>query len=101
MSTRAAARRPTSANRAADIDLAPGETVVCTFTNKKALNGKIVVKKQTTPEEDPNVTDFGFAASGGLTPATFTLKDDGEPDVQRGGPGTYTSPRTRPRRRTS
>jgi Ca2+-binding RTX toxin-like protein len=76
-------------NRKATIDVAPGETVICTFTNKKAQNGTIVVHKQTDPDEDPNVTDFGFTASSGLTPATFTLKDDGVQTFSNVTPGAY------------
>jgi hypothetical protein len=43
--------------------------------------GKVVIHKQTIPEEDPNVTDFGYTKTFGTDPTsanTFTLKDDGE-----------------------
>jgi uncharacterized surface anchored protein len=42
--------------------------------------GKVVIHKQTDPDEDPNTTDFGYTKSFGTDPATantFTLKDDG------------------------
>ena len=43
-----------------------GETVTCTFTNRK--RGQIVVVKDATPD-DPQ--DFAFTAGGGLSPASF------------------------------
>ena len=46
-----------------NIDLAPGETVTCTFTNRK--RGAIVVVKDSQPN-DPQ--DFSFTAGGGLSP---------------------------------
>ena len=42
--------------------------------------GKVVIHKETIPDEDPNTTDFGYTKSFGTDPAsanTFTLKDDG------------------------
>jgi hypothetical protein len=42
--------------------------------------GKVVIHKQTDPDEDPNTTDFGYKKSFGTDPETantFTLKDDG------------------------
>lgn len=41
--------------------------------------GKVIIHKQTIPDEDPNTTDFGYTKSFGTDPATantFTLKDD-------------------------
>jgi hypothetical protein len=38
--------------------------------------GSITVKKETTPDEDPNSTDFGFTTTN-LTPSSFSIKDDG------------------------
>ncbi len=40
--------------------------------------GRIVIRKQTAPEEEPNVTPFNFTAFGGLMPAAFLLRDDEE-----------------------
>jgi hypothetical protein len=43
--------------------------------------GKVVIRKQTDPDEDPNATDFGYTKSFGTDPSsanTFTLKDDGD-----------------------
>ena len=44
---------------------------------------RVIIRKQTDPEEDPNVTDFGFSKSFSTDPAsanTFVLKDDGVKD---------------------
>src|SRR5205807_955164 len=57
-----------------NIDVAPGETVTCTFVNTK--RGKIVVVKDAQPN-DPQ--DFAFTAGGGLSPASFQLDDDLDP----------------------
>lgn len=43
--------------------------------------GKVIIHKQTIPEEDPNSTVFGYTKTFGTDPAstnTFTLMDDGE-----------------------
>ncbi len=56
-----------------NVNLAAGEIVTCTFTNRK--RGRIVVIKNATPD-DPQ--DFGFTAGGGLTPASFQLDDDAD-----------------------
>ena len=42
--------------------------------------GKVIIRKQTDPDENPNTTDFGYTKTFGTDPATantFTLKDDG------------------------
>jgi hypothetical protein len=42
--------------------------------------GKVVIHKETIPEEDPNTSTFGYTKSFGTDPATgntFTLQDDG------------------------
>lgn len=52
--------------------------------------GSIVIKKETTPDEDPNSTDFGYTTTGGLDPATFTLKDDGTRTYADAQQGQYT-----------
>ena len=46
-----------------NIDVAPGETVTCTFTNRK--RGQIVVVKDAQPND---AQDFSFTAGGGLSP---------------------------------
>ncbi len=51
----------------ANIDLAAGETVTCTFTNQKLA--KIILVKQTTSGDDT----FDFALTGGILPATDSL----------------------------
>jgi hypothetical protein len=42
--------------------------------------GKVVIHKETIPEEDPNTTNFGYTKTFGTDPPTvntFTLQDDG------------------------
>ena len=51
--------------------------------------GRIVVKKETAPDESPNATNFDFA-SPGLTPASFQLMDDGTRTFDEVQPGTFT-----------
>ena len=53
-----------------------GETVTCTFTNRK--RGQITVVKDAVPD-DPQ--DFAFTAGGGLSPASFSLDDDLDRDA--------------------
>ena len=57
-----------------NIDVAPAETITCTFTNRR--QGRIVVRKDAQPD-DPQ--DFTFTAGGGLSPSSFSLDDDGDP----------------------
>ena len=54
-------------------DLAAGEVVTCTFTNRK--RGQIVAVKNAVPD-DPQ--DFAFTAGGGLSPSAFSLDDDAD-----------------------
>ena len=54
-----------------NIDVGIGETVTCTFANRK--RAKIVIVKDSQPD-DPQ--DFSFNAGGGLSPAFFQLDDD-------------------------
>src|SRR5437870_7512495 len=54
-----------------NIDVSPGETVTCTFTDRK--RGTIIVKKVTDPSPDPSNTSFSFTAGGGLAPSAFSL----------------------------
>jgi hypothetical protein len=66
-----------------NIDIAPGETVTCTFTNRK--RGQVLVVESSTPN-DPQ--DFDFTAGGGLSPPGFSLDDDSDPALQN----THTFP---------
>jgi len=57
------------------------------FVAPVALNitncGKVIIRKQTVPDEDPNTTLFGYTKSFGTDPTsanTFTLTDDGVKD---------------------
>ena len=43
-------------HRKANIDLDPGETVTCTYTNTK--RGKIIIEKQTLPDGSPQLFTF-------------------------------------------
>ena len=56
-----------------NIDVAPGETVTCTFANRK--RGQIVVVKDAQPND---AQDFSFTAGGGLSPTSFSLDDDAD-----------------------
>jgi Prealbumin-like fold domain len=45
--------------------------------------GNVIIRKQTLPDEDPNVTEFGYTKSFNTDPTsanTFTLMDDGVQD---------------------
>jgi hypothetical protein len=55
------------------ITLAPGDNVVCTFVNTQ--DGSITIVKDAVPN---GPTTFDFTASAPLTPASFTLDDDGD-----------------------
>ncbi len=61
---------------ASNISVSGGETVTCTFTNRK--RGQITVVKDSTPDD---AQDFAFSAGGGLSPASFSLDDDGDPTL--------------------
>src|SRR2546421_8341709 len=71
-------RPPPSATRCPYTTLyrSPGETVTCTFTNRK--RGSIVVVENSTPNAPQ---DFGFTAGGGLSPSSFSLDDDSDPTL--------------------
>ena len=72
--------------RKATINLKPLEHVTCTYTNRQ--RGKIIVEKQTDPG---GIADsFGFTAASPLSPATFSLTDDGTREYADLVPGTYT-----------
>jgi uncharacterized repeat protein (TIGR01451 family) len=68
---------------AADIDVAAGETVVCTFLNEQDAN--IVVEKQTIPNGDPQEFDFDAQYSEG----GFWLADGESSDSGDLRPGAY------------
>jgi hypothetical protein len=45
--------------------------------------GRVIIRKQTIPDENPNTTDFGYTKTFDTDPTTantFTLKDDGVKD---------------------
>lgn len=72
----------------ATINLEPGETVRCTYTN--ALADVIIVEKVTDPSDPSGNFEFDFSVTGGVTPISpFTLKD-GEQETNIVGAGTYT-----------
>lgn len=63
------------AGRTATVNLAAGETVVCTFTNTQLATLTII--KQAVPHiAAPNTPSFPFTATG-LSPTSFSLADDG------------------------
>ncbi|NNF29287.1 MAG: hypothetical protein HKN73_18825 [Gemmatimonadetes bacterium] len=66
----------------ASYDVAPGETVTCTFTNTKL--GKVIVEKQTMPDGDTQ--EFTFDGPEDFDP-TLT---DGQTDELEVLPGNYT-----------
>ena len=57
-----------------NISVSGGETVTCTFVNRK--RGTLVVVEDSQPD-DPQ--DFSFTAGGGLSPASFQLDDHNNP----------------------
>ena len=66
------------------IDVAPGETVTCTFTNTK--RGKIIVDKVT----DPGGSSQSFTFTPSWSNSTFNLKDGDTPEDSGSlVPGTY------------
>ena len=83
-----------------NIDVAAGENVTCTFTNRK--RGSVVVVEDSSPN-DPQ--DFSFTAGGGLSPASFPLDDDADgtlsntrtfDDVPAGGGYSVAADRAQP-----
>ncbi len=65
-----------------EIDLDPGETVTCVFTNTQ--RGTIIVEKQTNPADSPQTFTFTGDAAG-------SIADNGQIVVGNLVPGTYTS----------
>jgi uncharacterized repeat protein (TIGR01451 family) len=72
------------------IDLNPGETVTCVFTNTQDAN--IIVVKQTDPDGDPQ--SFSFTAS--YDQDGFSLSDGQQNDSGDLDPGTYSVSETVP-----
>ena len=68
--------------RTATINLDPGETVTCTFTNTQ--RGHVIVEKQTDPDAVPGTFTFSGDAAG-------TISDDGQIVVRNLVPETYTA----------
>lgn len=65
--------------------------------NKTIANcGQVIIRKVTDPSPDANDTSFGFAATGGLSPASFSLKDGQKQDygaeVPQGSYGVSETP---------
>src|SRR5262245_17194145 len=79
---------------AGSLELDPGETITCTFTNTK--RGHIIVDKVTVPGGDPQ--SFSFDANGGTSPAyaDFSLTDAAAPNDQVLKPGAYSVSETVP-----
>ncbi|MGH3132147.1 MAG: prealbumin-like fold domain-containing protein [Gaiellaceae bacterium] len=75
--------------RKATIDLDPGQTVTCTYTNTK--RGTILVEKQTQPDGDPQL--FSFTPSYG---SSFQLSDGQQNDSGLLAAGTYSVAETVP-----
>ncbi len=72
------------ASQTATINLDPGETVHCTFTNQPG--GSVVIRKAVDSGPDGDFTFLDNIA----TPATFDLSDGGEQRFDNVLPGTYT-----------
>ncbi|MEZ4584469.1 MAG: hypothetical protein R3A10_23030, partial [Caldilineaceae bacterium] len=68
--------------RAAEIQVDPGETITCTFSNQEQL-GRVVIQKTSVPAGGQ-----GFSFSGDL--GAFNLNDAGSKTVIDLAPGTYT-----------
>ena len=77
------------AARKANIDLDPGETVTCTFTNTK--RGNIIIEKQTQPDGSAQL--FTFARSYG---GNVQLSDGQQNDSGLLAPGSYSVSETVP-----
>jgi len=75
--------------RKATIDLDPGETVTCTYTNTK--RGKIIIEKQTLPDGSPQL--FTFTRSYG---SNVQLSDGQQNESGLLAPGTYSVSETVP-----
>jgi uncharacterized cupredoxin-like copper-binding protein len=75
------------AERRATIEVDPGESVSCVFTNTKIAPGEITIEKQTEPADTASPkTAFSFTADAPL--GDFALEDDGTKTVTV-EPGAY------------
>jgi len=77
----------TTSGNTANVDLAAGETVTCTFTNTK--RGTIIVEEQTNPDGAPGSFTLTGTAAGAIS-------DNGQIVVSDLVPGTYTSTESDP-----
>ena len=57
-----------------NIDVSSAETVTCTFSNLAPTAGRLIVVKDTQPNDG---FDFSFSVTGGSGTANFQLDDDG------------------------
>lgn len=73
-------------NRKVTVNIAAYEDVVCTFTNT-ANPGSITIVKDSVPND---AQDFGYTTTGGLSPSTFTLDDDGGTNATHSNSRTFT-----------
>jgi hypothetical protein len=72
----------TTSGMTANIDVDAGETVTCTYTNRK--RGRIAVRKITDPNPDPTDTRFAFTGA-----ATGSIRNGEALSVDNLVPGTY------------
>ena len=65
----------------AEVQVDQGDDIVCTITNRREEDGPrdatVIVNKEAVPE---STQDFSFVTSGGFTPGSFELEDDGDED---------------------
>lgn len=74
------------AGSSVELTLEPGQVAVCRFSNSEdPPSAALTVVKETNPDGG---TGFTFDATG-LTPAQFTLDDDGSQRFEELPPGTY------------
>jgi hypothetical protein len=69
-----------------NIGLGAGESVTCTFTNRKLAT--LTIRKITQPDPDPTGTSFAFTPSASLG-AGFNLKNGESKSYANVTPGTY------------
>ena len=77
------------------VDLAPGETVTCTFVNTK--RGRILIDQVTVPADDPQQFDFSLTGGPDAVDQSFGLRDADTPhDSNVVRFGTYSVSQTDP-----
>src|SRR5207244_1947393 len=69
-----------------NIDVSPGETVTCTFTDRK--RGTIIVMKVTDPSPYPSNTSYSFTAASRLAPSAFSLMNGDQQTFSDVTPGS-------------